>query len=144
MMNSLKIRLLLLLLATFLLACRSEAVTSANEVGIEITLETEQQPAVVGETLLIVEIADIAGEPVEAQMVTVRGDMNHAGMAPVIRDVEQATDGRYHVPFEWTMGGEWVVTVVAELTDGQTVEERFDFSVSSESMSENQHDKYDE
>lgn len=143
MINSLKIGLVLLLLGTFLLACRSEAVTSANEAGIEITLEMEQQPAV-GETLLLVGITDIAGQPVEIQHVTVRGDMNHAGMAPVIRDVEQATDGLYHVPFEWTMGGEWIVTVAAQLADGQTVEERFDLSVSSESMSENKHDKHDE
>ena len=42
MMNSLKIGLFLLLLGIFLLACRSEAVTSANKAGIEITLEMQQ------------------------------------------------------------------------------------------------------
>ena len=51
MMNLAKIVLFLIVLGTFLLACRSEAVTSANEAGIEITLEMAQEPAVVGETL---------------------------------------------------------------------------------------------
>ena len=92
----------------------------------------------------MVKITDTTGKPVEIERITVRGDMNHAGMAPVIRDVEQITNGRYHVPFEWTMGGEWIVTVAAQLADGQMVEERFGFSVSSESMSENQHDQHDE
>ena len=97
-----------------------------------------------GETLLIVGITDVAGQPVEVKNVMVRCDMSHTGMAPVIRDVKHATDGLYHVPFEWTMGGEWIVTVVAQLADEETVEERFDLSVSSEPMSENKHDKHDE
>ena len=139
-MKSAKIVLLLLLLGTLLLACRSEAVTPANEAGIEMTLEMEPNPAVVGETLLMVGITDINGDAVEVESMTVRGDMNHAGMAPVIREVEQATDGVYHVPFEWSMGGEWIVAVTAQLADGQTVEEWFDLSVSSESMSENENE----
>ena len=59
-MNSAKIVLFLIVLATFLLACRAESGTPASEVGIKMTLEMESDPAVVGKTLLMVGITDTA------------------------------------------------------------------------------------
>ncbi len=37
--------------------------------------------------------------------------------------------GVYRTDLEWTMAGDWIVTVTATLADGQTVEQQFDLSV---------------
>ena len=63
-----------------------------------------------------------------------RGDMSHAGMAPVIASSEDDADGVYRIPFEWTMAGDWFVDVTVTLADGREVVQRFDLSVSGAMM----------
>ena len=60
-----------------------------------------------------------------------RGDMTHAGMQPVSGVAEQGTgsNGEYRVPFYWTMGGDWIVTVNVKLVSGETYTKTFDFTV---------------
>lgn len=43
-------------------------------------------------------------------------------------------DGRYRVPFRFTMLGDWIVTVSAQLADGTEVQRDVNLSVSEEEV----------
>ncbi|MBK9125615.1 MAG: FixH family protein [Chloroflexi bacterium] len=128
-------RMLVLLVAitVALVGCRESAqtptATPENVPQIDIALEAEATS--VGETVLIVTVTDATGAPVEAQEVRLRGDMAHAGMMLVQEQTDSGEDGVYRIPFGWTMGGSWTVTVTVVLTDGTTVEDTFDFEIDS-------------
>jgi len=76
-------------------------------------------------------LADDAGAPITGAAVAVRGDMNHAGMVPVEATAVEIGDGLYQADFEWTMAGDWIVTVTATLPDGRIRTQSFDFSVAT-------------
>lgn len=116
--------LLALLLVT---ACGGRQNQLTNETGVVVTL----QPAAtaVGQTSLTITLADADGQPITDADVQVRGDMSHAGMTPVLRTGLPAEPGVYTVPFEWTMAGDWIVTVDFTLADGRSGTETFDFSI---------------
>jgi hypothetical protein len=107
---------------------RRESSTNA-----QISMTAIPFPAAVGESRLVIQVTDLAGQPVSDAALSIKGDMTHAGMVPVLAEVDGGDEeGYYEVPFEWTMAGDWVVTVEAVLSDGARVKERFDFSVLSE------------
>lgn len=61
--------------------------------------------------------------PLTDATVTLEGNMNHAGMAPVIGEPVQdsadgASDGVYTIPFQFSMLGDWIITVQVDLADG--------------------------
>ena len=124
---------LLVALAIALVGCRQSAQTPTstpeNIPQIDIALEAEATS--VGDTMLIVTVTDGSGAPVEAQEVRLRGDMAHAGMMPVQGQTDSGEDGVYRIPFGWTMGGSWTVTVTVVLPDGTTVDDTFDFEIES-------------
>lgn len=118
-----------LLIALFLIAaftvtgCRESqnAMTAEN---IDIDLQASE--LVDGTQVLILEILNDDGEEVPVEALSVRGDMNHAGMVPVIVEYDSPEDlepfistepGVILVPFGWTMPGEWIVTVEATIPD---------------------------
>jgi hypothetical protein len=119
--------LLITLFSLSLTACRQSTQTQ-NTVNLNIDLTIEPHPPVVGESTLIIVISDAQGQLISDATLNIRGDMNHAGMVPVIRDVEGGEDGVYRVPFEWTMGGDWFIVVNVALTDGNTASQRFDIT----------------
>lgn len=113
-------RTLLVILTTMaMVGCRGPRdagdPTLTMEVGISPT------PPAVGPAQILVTLHDTAGAPVDEALVTVEGNMSHAGMVPVV-DTAHATDpGRYMVrDFDFTMAGDWVLTVQADLPDGRT------------------------
>ena len=108
---------------------RESAEEAGGDAAINIDLRTEPDPPMMGEATLYVTLEDAGGEPIHDASVSIRGDMDHAGMVPVIRDVEGGEAGVYTVPFEWTMGGDWIVTVEVMLADGTEVSETFDLAV---------------
>ena len=125
----LKLTLLLLIAALALAGCARASDQIAGG-DVAITLATQPDPAVVGDATLIITLADADGNPIEDAALNVKGDMNHAGMVPVLAGraaVRPASD----LPFEWTMPGDWIVTVEATLPDGSTAVERFELSVES-------------
>lgn len=125
---------IILLLAVLLVAagCRQAEPTSNDDVTIDVSVNPEE-PAV-GDATLLVTLTDEEGNPITDATVSVRGDMSHAGMVPVIpAEVSGAEDGVYAFEdFEWTMGGDWFVDVTATLANGETATERFEYSVSGE------------
>jgi hypothetical protein len=77
-------------------------------------------------TALFIRLSDDQGQPITDAQVTVEGNMNHAGMVPVISGPvtnaaspaadgsdDGAADGTYRVPFQFTMLGDWIITVTA-------------------------------
>lgn len=124
---------LLVVVAVALIGCRqsAQAPTTTPENTPQINIALEAEATSVGDTVLIVTLTDATGAPVAAQQVRVRGDMAHAGMMPVQEQTNTGEDGVYRIPFGWTMGGSWTVTVTVVLPDGTTVEDTFDFEVDS-------------
>jgi hypothetical protein len=125
-------KMLVLLLVLFALAgCRQSAQPTPETSNMNIAVTVEPEPAQVGEAALVITIRDLNGAPAAGAQVEARGDMNHAGMVPVLGSGQTDADGLVRVPFEWTMGGDWIVTITAALADGTSASQTFDFSVAS-------------
>ncbi len=78
---------------------------------------------------------DPAGASIDDARLSLRGDMTHAGMVPVLAETEGGTDGLYRLPVEWSMAGEWILTVEAVLPDDTRVAREFDLSVGAKDES---------
>ena len=123
-------RIIALMLCLVLFAgCRQES-TPAAEAELNISLEVEPAESTIGDAELLISVTNADGESVSPARVDVRGDMSHAGMVPVLRDDVQGEDGRYRVPFEWTMAGDWSVAVTLTFADESSVSKTFELSVS--------------
>ena len=99
---------------------------------IVIEMETRPSPPGPGPGTLLFNMTDGQGQPIDNVKLDVEGNMTHAGMVPVFAQVVGGEDGLYEVPFEWSMGGDWIVTVKATLADGSLVTRQFEVSVESE------------
>ena len=119
---------ILAIILLLLMGCTA-SVPSAADPAVEMSLRVTPDPPTVGDAELTIMLVDGAGAPINDAVLYIQGDMGHAGMAPVIRDVEGGAEGVYRVPFAWSMGGDWNVTVLATLADGTEVERIFDLSV---------------
>ena len=136
----------LLLISTFALllaACGGR--NSANQNNHNYNIEVSAASTQVGTTDLMVTIKDGDGQPVNDATVNIKGDMSHAGMQPVLGESSSATGGMYTIPYEWTMAGDWFVTVDVTLADGTVISERVDFSgIGDEGAMEMNHDDMDD
>lgn len=103
--------------------------TPAAEITVQFAYEPD--PAQVGESVLLISLRDPNDAPINNATVNVRGDMNHAGMQPVLAQLSAGQGGVYRIPFEWTMAGDWFVVVDVTLADGSTLSQRFDLRVES-------------
>jgi hypothetical protein len=115
-------RILLSLVLLLAMGCSRKSQQPDPAPDIRAQLRADPSPARMGEAQLELTITDGQGEPIEGAKVSVRGDMSHAGMVPVFGTAEEVGDGAYTSPFEWTMGGDWIVTVIIELPDGTVIE----------------------
>lgn len=118
----------LIFVAATITGCRAQ-VQSSEDAGVTIDLAVEPDELIVGNALFTVRLTDQAGEPIDGAIVEVRGDMTHAGMSPVLASTSEGEAGLYRIPFEWTMGGDWLIDVTVTLAEGGTVQERFEYSV---------------
>lgn len=89
--------------------------------------EISPQPPKVGPAVFNLRLSDAASsKPLSGARVRLEGNMTHAGMTPVFADATEGEPGRYRATLDFTMGGDWVVTVRAALPDGRKVERQFD------------------
>lgn len=103
--------------------CLRSAAGSGNAV-IEINLVTER---VMGPATIEVGVKREDGAPVDKAEVVVRGDMNHAGMNPVIAQTKNVASGKYLTEdFRFTMAGDWIVTAQVTLPNGEKAEKTID------------------
>ena len=121
-----RFRLILLLPALILFACRANPTTTSN---LTISLEiADSAPAIGEETTILVTLSDSANAPINDATVNLRGDMTHAGMMPVTGSATSGTDGVYEIPFAFSMGGDWIITVEATLADGTSASQTFNIN----------------
>lgn len=140
-------RLILLVLITVLFAACGSNDSTNNMDGIDISVEADEETLAVGETMLIVTLQDASGTGIDGATVHVHGDMDHEGMDTIDAETNESTDGKYHVPFTWSMGGGWIVTVTAQLPDnGGEISETFEYFVGAASDESiiNQHNQNDD
>ncbi len=122
-----------LLLALLPTGCQRASQQTTADQAPEITavLTVAPDPALVGPATLLVQLTDANGAPVEsATGISLKGDMSHAGMQPVLAEASGGAGGVYQAQWAWTMAGDWFVTVTATLPDGRTLLRRFDLAVS--------------
>ncbi len=98
--------------------------TEAQEDALQISLSPA--PGGLQGTTVDVQLRDAAGQPVTDATVTLEGNMNHAGMVPVIAEPvtdasDGTSDGHYRVPFQFSMLGDWILSVTVEQADGTTI-----------------------
>jgi hypothetical protein len=106
----------LLALLPLLAGCRGDA---GDDLPVEARVSVAPTPPLVGPALVVVELTDAEGEPVDGARVQVEGTMTHAGMVPVFADAEPTGGGRYRIQeFDFTMGGDWILRVHITLPDG--------------------------
>ena len=92
-------------------------------------------PPVVGIGNLVLQVTDAqTGLPISDAYLSVKGDMDHDGMIPVLSSAKSGTNGEYIIPFEWTMGGEWIVNINASLSDGSLVEKNLEMAVDGDEI----------
>ncbi len=124
--------LLVGLILLSLAACRRANDQPAAPVAIELTRPLFSP--VVGAGQVAVHVTDAAGHPLDGALVEFRGDMSHAGMAPVLATAEPAGDGDYQAVLDLNMAGDWVVTAQITLADGQQASRAFDIGVVGEDV----------
>jgi hypothetical protein len=112
-----------------LTACGGRNSQQTNDADIRVIVAVGSTK--VGQTSLLVTVTDAAGTPIGDATVSVKGDMSHAGMVPVLADATGGDNGVYEMPFEWTMGGDWVITVEVKLPDGRSTTQQFNFTIDS-------------
>jgi hypothetical protein len=122
--------LLLLIVSGCRESAQSTPTSAAPDIDVEVSYEPN--PPQTGEGTILIAITGEDGQPVEAESVRVRGDMNHAGMVPVMgEEAEQGEDGVYRVPFNWSMGGDWILNVDVVLVDGREISQEIEVTVES-------------
>lgn len=110
-------------------ACNTEQ-TAPTLDNLSIVLTVEPDPPVAGEAMLMFWVKDADGTLIHDAVVSVHGDMDHEGMTPVDVESVSGQNGIYHVPFEWTMGGGWILDVTVTLPDNTGIAtERFELNV---------------
>jgi len=110
-------------------ACTSEQTAPVID-NLDIDLAVEPDPPTAGDSTLMITVKDADGNPINDATVAVHGDMDHEGMTPVDGESTSAQNGMYHVPFEWTMGGGWILDVTVTLPDNKGIAtERFELHV---------------
>ena len=125
--------ILLLGLLLIVAACRQDEKLSAGDVQLDLTVSD----LLVGETTLLLTVTDKQGKAIaEPGALQLRGDMDHAGMTPVLADSNTAQNGKFTVPFEWSMGGSWTVEAELSLPGGAVAKQTFRYEVMSEADDE--------
>ena len=132
-MGRLSILLLLLILTLSASACNRTG-DSALAAGLHTTLIPAAE-GIQGDHVTI-EIVDDDGLPVTDVTVSLEGNMTHAGMVPVLTEsvwdgADGSEDGRYRVPFQFTMLGDWIVSVKIENRDGGRYSQDVDVTATS-------------
>lgn len=121
--------LALLLLVTIATGCGRGDDDDSGSGDVQVDIRVEPDPPEVGPATITVTLRDDDGEPVESADLEIEGNMSHAGMTPVVTEAGESNDGNYVADdFEFTMGGDWIVTVRGELSDGTEIERTFDIT----------------
>lgn len=119
-----------ILLAAMALAGCGRAARAADEAPeLALELAVGPAPARVGPAVVALTLRDPNDRPVEGAALSLRGDMAHAGMVPVLAEADETGPGVYTADLAWTMAGDWTVTVQGALPDGRRLLRTFSLRV---------------
>ena len=121
---------MLIVLAALLVACGSAATPAATTSSkpVNIKVETNPTPAVMGAMELVLMITDADGKPIEGATVDVSAehtDMSGMDMSGVTTD---QGGGRYSIRPNFSMSGNWKLTVYVR-KDGLDYKEEIELPV---------------
>ena len=117
----------LLIFVLLLTACRQQGLSSSD-----ISLDISINGLHVGQSKISVSVRDKNGDSIENPgAIVLRGDMDHAGMAPVFAESSEAINGVFTLPFEWTMAGSWILEANLTLDSGEQVTESYRYEILS-------------
>jgi hypothetical protein len=94
--------------------------------GVSIEHELAPRPPRVGTTTVTLRVSEASGRPLSGAHVRLEGNMSHAGMRPIFAEARESAPGRYQSELEFTMAGDWVITVRLTLPDGRELEREID------------------
>ncbi len=126
------LNLLLLIFALLIPGCTRQSSVGKQATAVSVDLNFKPNPPVVGEGMIYLEVRDQNGQPIKDLDIQVKGDMTHAGMTPVFGTSTDEGKGRYSIPFEWTMAGDWILQIAADLPDGRLLNRSFEARVQPE------------
>ncbi len=126
---------MLLLISLLLAACQRPTTASRNDnPDIQISLQPDR-----AEEAMIVRLHNPDGSPITDATVALEGNMNHAGMVPVLAEAttdeaDGSADGEYRLPFAFTMLGDWIITVSVTEANGNSFNRNLDVRTSEEEI----------
>lgn len=121
---------MLVVVSTLLTACGSAAtpVGTASSSPVNINVETNPNPAAMGDLELILSVTDANGQPIEGATVDVSAehtDMSGMDMSGLATD---QGGGRYSIKSNFSMSGNWKLTVYVR-KDGLDYKEEIELPV---------------
>ena len=116
-------------LSLLLAACGNATTpTQASEKPVNIEIETNPTPPTMGDAQLVFVITDPNGDPIDGATVDVSADhTDHTGMTMSGLATEQG-DGRYALNANFSMSGNWKLTVYVR-KEGLDYQEEIEFQV---------------
>jgi YtkA-like len=105
------------------------AARNGGDVASDLTFEwtmTANPPTVGTDTVGEVTMRDRSKRPVRGATLQIECHMSHPGMAPVVGQAIERSEGVYQVPLRFSMIGEWVVIVKGTLPDGRRFDRRIE------------------
>lgn len=120
---------LLVVTSVLLAACGGSATPDASAKPANIQVESDPSPAGVGDAELVFIITDASGNPVEGARVDVSADhTDMSGMGMSGAATNQGS-GRYSINANFSMTGNWKLTVYVRNDSGLDYKEDIDFKV---------------
>ena len=83
-------------------------------------------PVSVGSARLQLRVRDAAGGPVRGAQLQIEAQMSHPGMAPLVVNATERSEGLYEAELQFSMGGDWILVVRGSLSNGARVHHRID------------------
>lgn len=126
---------MLLLISLLLAACQRPTTASRDDnPDIQISLQPDR-----AEEAMIVRLHNSDGTPITDATVALEGNMNHAGMVPVLAEAttdeaDGSADGEYRLPFAFTMLGDWIIIVSVTEANGNSFSRNLDVRASEEEI----------
>jgi hypothetical protein len=93
---------------------------------VAIDCQIDPDPPTIGASTITVSLADAGARPVVGATVLVEANMSHPGMRPLFARATEIAPARYRADLEFTMAGDWILSVSAALRDGRTAHTRLD------------------
>jgi hypothetical protein len=117
-----------LILTLLLLAAGCRIPPDVSDRGALIKLAFAPTPLTIGDSVAVVTV--LYDQAAQANVpVALRGIVNTVGIPPETGAGTTDSQGNVVIPFEWTYGGDWVITVTVLLPNGKTMTQDFRFYV---------------